>query len=32
LVFSNRFGFGRFSPTGSASGIESAAVIFNITL
>lgn len=32
LVFSQRMGFGRFSPTGSASGIEAAAVLRNITL
>jgi hypothetical protein len=32
MVFSQRLGFGRFSPTGSASGIEAATVSFNITL
>ncbi|MCR4330930.1 MAG: hypothetical protein NUV49_03575, partial [Patescibacteria group bacterium] len=32
LVFSNRIGFGRYSPTGSASGIEAAAVAYNITV
>ena len=30
LVFSLRLGFGRFSPTGAASGIEGAAVLYNI--
>jgi hypothetical protein len=32
LVYSLRLGFGRFSPTGAASGIEAADVIYNITL
>ena len=32
IVASLRMGFGRFSPTGAASGIESADVIYNITL
>lgn len=32
LVWSLRTGFGRFSPTGAASGIESAAVLRNISL
>ena len=32
MVYSLRMGFGRFSPTGAASGIEAADVIFNITL
>ena len=32
MVHSLRLGFGRFSPTGAASGIESADVLFNITL
>lgn len=32
LVYSLRFGLGRFSPSGSASGIECADVLFNITL
>ena len=32
LVYSLRMGFGRYSPTGAASGIEAAAVAFNITL
>lgn len=32
IVASLRLGFGRFSPTGAASGIESADVIYNITL
>lgn len=31
LVASMRLGFGRFSPTGAASGIESADVIYNVT-
>lgn len=31
LVMSLRLGFGRFSPTGAASGIEAADVIYNIT-
>lgn len=32
IVWSLRAGFGRFSPTGAASGIQSAAVLYNITL
>jgi hypothetical protein len=32
LVHSLRLGFGRFSPTGAASGIEAASVLFNVTL
>jgi hypothetical protein len=32
LVASMRLGFGRFTPTGNASGIESADVIYNITV
>lgn len=32
LVYSLRMGFGRFTPTGSASGIESSDALFNITL
>lgn len=32
LVYSLRMGFGRFSPTGAASGIEAADVIYNISL
>lgn len=32
LVYSLRCGMGRYSPTGAASGIEAADVIFNITL
>lgn len=32
LVYSLRLGFGRFTPTGAASGIESADVIYNITV
>jgi hypothetical protein len=32
LIYSLRLGFGRFSPTGAASGIEAADVIFNILL
>ena len=32
MVLSQRCGFGRFSPTGSASGIEAAGVSYNITL
>ena len=32
LVYSLRMGFGRFTPTGAASGIEGTDVIFNITL
>ena len=31
IVYSMRLGFGRFTPTGAASGIESAAVLYNIT-
>jgi HK97 family phage major capsid protein len=31
-VYSVRLGFGRYSPTGAASGIESAAVLYNISL
>jgi len=31
IVLSTRLGFGRFSPTGAASGIESADTLFNIT-
>ncbi|MGH3369743.1 MAG: hypothetical protein ACRDPR_07060, partial [Nocardioidaceae bacterium] len=31
-VYSTRIGFGRFTPTGAASGIEAAAVAYNITL
>ncbi len=30
IVYSMRKGFGRFTPTGAASGIESAAVLYNI--
>jgi hypothetical protein len=30
IVYSMRNGFGRFTPTGAASGIESAAVLYNI--
>ncbi len=30
IVYSMRLGFGRFSPTGAASGIESAVVLYNI--
>lgn len=30
IVYSMRLGFGRFSPTGAASGIESAALLYNI--
>jgi len=30
IVYSLRVGFGRFSPTGAASGIEAAAVLYNI--
>lgn len=32
IVLSTRLGFGRFSPTGAASGIESADVLYNISL
>lgn len=32
IVLSTRLGFGRFTPTGAASGIESADVLYNITL
>jgi hypothetical protein len=32
LVYSLRMGFGRFTPTGAASGIEAAATLRNITL
>lgn len=32
LVYSLRMGFGRFTPTGAASGIEAADVIYNITV
>jgi len=32
IVYSMRMGFGRFTPTGAASGIEAAAVIYNVTL
>lgn len=32
IVYSLRLGFGRFSPTGAAAGIESAAVAYNITV
>lgn len=32
LVYSMRLGFGRYSPTGSASGIEAAAVLYNATV
>lgn len=32
IVYSLRLGFGRFSPTGAASGIEAADVIYDITL
>ena len=32
LVWSTRVGFGRFSPTGAASGIESADVLYNVSL
>lgn len=31
IVYSMRMGFGRFTPTGAASGIEAAAVAFNIS-
>ena len=32
IVHSLRLGFGRYSPTGSASGIEAAAVLYNATV
>jgi hypothetical protein len=32
IVYSMRMGFGRFTPTGAASGIEAAAVAYNISL
>jgi hypothetical protein len=32
IVYSLRLGFGRFSPTGAASGIEAAAGLYNISL
>jgi len=32
LVYSLRLGFGRFTPTGAASGIEAAAILRNISL
>ncbi|MFP3883632.1 MAG: hypothetical protein ACLFWH_15135 [Actinomycetota bacterium] len=32
IYFSLRMGFGRYTPTGSASAIEAAAVLYNITL
>lgn len=32
LVYSLRLGLGRFSPTGAASGIEAATVLYNITI
>lgn len=32
IVYSLRFGLGRYSPSGAASGIESADVIYNISL
>lgn len=32
IVLSTRMGFGRFTPTGAASGIESADVLYNIAL
>jgi len=32
IVYSMRWGFGRFTPTGAASGIEAAAVLYNITV
>lgn len=32
LVYSLRMGFGRYSPTGAASGIEATATAYNITL
>jgi hypothetical protein len=31
IVYSMRLGFGRFTPTGAASGIEAASVLYNIT-
>ena len=32
LIYSLRMGFGRYSPTGAASGIEAATVLYNITV
>lgn len=32
IVYSLRMGFGRFSPTGAASGIEGTATLYNITV
>ena len=32
IVYSLRMGFARFSPTGAASGIEAADVLYNISL
>ncbi len=32
LVYSLRLGFGRFTPTGSASGIEASSVLYDITV
>jgi hypothetical protein len=32
IVYSLRLGFGRFTPTGAASGIEAAAVLYNLSL
>jgi hypothetical protein len=32
VVYSMRLGFGRFTPTGAASGIEAAAVLYDITV
>lgn len=32
LVYSLRLGFGRFTPTGAASGIEAASVLYDITV
>jgi hypothetical protein len=32
IVYSLRLGFGRFTPTGAASGIEAAAVLYDISL
>lgn len=32
LVYSLRLGFGRFSPTGAASGIEASSVAYNVSL
>src|SRR5690606_7922835 len=32
IVLSTRVGFGRFTPTGAASGIESADVLYDISL